>query len=742
MGSERVKRRLARFWAVVLVVPLVVAAVGIQIAPTAAVPLGSSSLTIQQQWTARAAGYVEFSSPNVANLPGGPAVVVGDESGYVNAFYLANGAQVPGWPYNAGAPVESTPSVAPAATGSLDSVFVSVGDAQDPYVGGYQAITPQGGNQWFVQESNPSTDPYPHNGVMASMAVGDLQGGTDVVAGSLGEEEYAMTAGSGGVLPGFPWFQADSSFSTPALDDLYGNGQDDIIEGNASSQGFAYGTQYQNGGHLRVLNPTGNVGQPQPSGGLVCQYTTNQVVQSSPAVGDILDGGSAIGIVAGFGSYFSGASDTDQLIAIDSHCNLRWEENLGGSTTSSPALADVLGNGQLQVVENAGGTVWVLNGTTGQPIWHEPAGGSGSVVTADLTGTGAQDIIVPSYSGDEILDGRTGKLLATLPAGSSQNAPLVTEDPNGTIGITVAGAGGITHYEISGSDGSSVNGAGAWPMFHHDPQLTGTASSAPASTQVPCTAPAGTPYGYYMSGSDGGIFNFGNLPFCGSTGSIALNKPVVGLAATPDAGGYWEVASDGGLFAFGDAAFHGSMGGQPLNKPVVGMAVTPSGEGYWEVASDGGLFAFGDAAFHGSMGGQLLNEPIVGMAVTPTGGGYWEVASDGGLFAFGNAQFHGSMGGQHLNKPIVGMAATPTGGGYWEVASDGGLFAFGNAQFYGSMGGQHLNKSIVGMAATPTGGGYWEVASDGGLFAFGNAQFYGSMGGQPLNKPVVGIAVG
>ena len=128
---------------------------------------------------------------------------------------------------------------------------------------------------------------------MASMAVGDLQGGTDVVAGSLGEEEYAMTAGSGGVLNGFPWFQADSNFSTPALADLYGNGQTEIVEGGDSSPGIAYGTQYQNGGHLRVLSPTGNAGQPQPNGGLVCQYTTNQTVQSSPAVGDFLGAGSA-----------------------------------------------------------------------------------------------------------------------------------------------------------------------------------------------------------------------------------------------------------------------------------------------------------------------------------------------------------------------------------------------------------------------------------------------------------------
>ncbi len=204
--------------------------------------------------------------------------------------------------------------------------------------------------------------------------------------------------------------------------------------------------------------------------------------------------------------------------------------------------------------------------------------------------------------------------------------------------------------------------------------------------------------------------------------------------------GYWEVASDGGIFSFGTAKFYGSMGGKPLNKPIVGMAATPTSGGYWEVASDGGIFSFGNAAFYGSMGGKPLNQPIVGMAATPTGGGYWEVASDGGIFSFGNAAFYGSMGGKPLNKPIVGMAATPTGGGYWEVASDGGIFSFGNATFHGSMGGKPLNQPMVGMATTLTGTGYWTVASDGGIFSFGTATFQGSMGGKPLNKPIVGMA--
>ena len=208
----------------------------------------------------------------------------------------------------------------------------------------------------------------------------------------------------------------------------------------------------------------------------------------------------------------------------------------------------------------------------------------------------------------------------------------------------------------------------------------------------------------------------------------------------PTQNGYWEVASDGGIFSYGGASFYGSTGGIALDKPIVGMASTPDGQGYWLVASDGGVFSFGNASFRGSTGGLALNKPIVGMASTPDGGGYWLVASDGGIFSFGNASFHGSTGGIALNKPIVGMASTPDGQGYWLVASDGGIFSFGNAVFDGSAGGTALNRPIVGMTATTDGGGYWLVASDGGIFNYGDASFYGSTGGLTLNKPIVGMA--
>jgi hypothetical protein len=265
-------------------------------------------------------------------------------------------------------------------------------------------------------------------------------------------------------------------------------------------------------------------------------------------------------------------------------------------------------------------------------------------------------------------------------------------------------------------------------------------ASAPPAVALPSVAPTPAAAGYWLVGSDGGVFALGGAPFYGSTGGIRLNRPVVGMTATQTGRGYWLVASDGGIFAFGDAAFHGSTGSVRLNRPVVGMAATPGGLGYWLVASDGGIFTFGDAAFFGSTGGQVLKAPVVGMAATPSGRGYWLVGSDGAVFAFGDAAALGSLAGTRLARPVVGMAATPSGRGYWLAAADGGVFSFGDAPFAGSAGGHPLVAPLVGVAAAPRGAGYWLAAADGGVFAFGDAPFGGSLGAVPLSKPVVAAA--
>ncbi|MCU4186185.1 glycoside hydrolase family 16 protein [Acidiferrimicrobium sp. IK] len=161
------------------------------------------------------------------------------------------------------------------------------------------------------------------------------------------------------------------------------------------------------------------------------------------------------------------------------------------------------------------------------------------------------------------------------------------------------------------------------------------------------------------------------------------------------------VTASGDVVTSGDATNLGSLAGAHLNRPIVGISASPDGHGYWLVASDGGIFDFGDAAFYGSTGNVHLNQPIVGMAASPDGHGYWLVASDGGIFDFGDASFHGSTGNVRLNQPVVGMAATSDGQGYWLVASDGGVFTFGDASFYGSA---VPSGQVVGVSSLRTGG--------------------------------------
>ncbi|HUY86628.1 MAG TPA: PKD domain-containing protein [Acidimicrobiales bacterium] len=93
--------------------------------------------------------------------------------------------------------------------------------------------------------------------------------------------------------------------------------------------------------------------------------------------------------------------------------------------------------------------------------------------------------------------------------------------------------------------------------------------------------------GYWMVASEGGIFAFGDASFLGSSGQINPSqqaggsnsftpaKPIVGMVATSDAKGYWMVGSDGGVFAFGDAGFVGSLGSHPPASPIVGFTPHP-----------------------------------------------------------------------------------------------------------------------------------------------------------------------
>ncbi|MDQ3758100.1 MAG: VCBS repeat-containing protein, partial [Actinomycetota bacterium] len=664
-------------------------------------------------------------------------VMVGALDGKLYAFHGGDGSDVGGWPRQLSHAIHSSPSGADIDGNGSPEIFTGVGVADRAFPpGAAYSLAANGGVRWrYAGNDGQNTE----QAVQATLPIGDTNSDSvpDVMFGTMGLTAHSLRATDGGENPGWPYYWDDSVFSSAALADLNGDGATDYVVGGDSSPG---GPTDHEGGMVRAIN--GN-------GGLMWEFRTNEIVYSSPAVGDV-DGDGGIEVVVGGGDYYSRVtgtrrSDASKVFVLNAAGGLEWSRDIGAETNSSPALADVNGDGRIDIVQagrdgNAGQVV-AFNGN-GAELWRtgNPIGGAvlGSVTTADLNRDGAQDVIVPTGGAVSAYDGRNGARMWAINQGGAayQNSVLATDvDGDGAVDLFLAGSrtdgtGVVERWEVP----DSTLGNLGWHTFRKDARRTGSWTTAPLARNL-CT----TPGGYWLVARDGGVFAFCDARFHGSTGAIRLNQPVVGMASTASGGGYWLVAADGGIFAFGDARFHGSTGAIRLNQPIVGMARTPSGNGYWLVASDGGIFAFGDAKFHGSTGAITLNQPVVGMAPTQSGNGYWLVARDGGIFAFGDAKFHGSTGAIRLNQPVVGMAAHGNGTGYWLTAADGGIFAFGSAPFRGSTGAIKLNQPIVGMAPTPSGDGYRLVASDGGVFSF-NAPFFGSTGAIKLNQPIVGMA--
>jgi len=274
------------------------------------------------------------------------------------------------------------------------------------------------------------------------------------------------------------------------------------------------------------------------------------------------------------------------------------------------------------------------------------------------------------------------------------------------------------------------------------------ASGTAQSFTVGSAAPSTPTHGYWLVGSDGGIFSFGQAQFYGSTGSLHLQRPVVGIVPTSGHGGYWLDASDGGVFSYGDTQFYGSIPGlglhpagsglpNSLNAPIVGMVASSDDGGYFMVASDGGVFAFGDAHFAGSCPG-IGGCSGAAVAVMPdaSGNGYWLVTQSGNVYTFGDASYHGGPG--NTGSPVTSAVRTPNGGGYWILTANGTVYDYGNAGNYGDAAGAFggLNPATA-IFTTSDGGGYWIASANGTVDQYGDAPNDGGMSGTHLNGLII-----
>ncbi len=399
-----------------------------------------------------------------------------------------------------------------------------------------------------------------------------------------------------------------------------------------------------------------------------------------------------------------------------------------------------------------------------QQQWHLCQGNGGKSLVWKLGASDAQEQSESSGSVDLLSMLQYLENHGYLPAGSTWTAVSMgweiastggqseTFSGNG-FGVTmVPTGGGTTTTTTSGSTTTTsrptTTTTSKPTTTTTRPTTTTTRPRSTTTTTSPSHLPPPASHGYWLVGSDGGIFNFGSAGFDGSTGSLKLQRPVVGITRTRDNSGYWLVASDGGVFSFG-APFVGSIPGlglhpagsglpNSLDEPIVGMVPSTDGQGYYMVAADGGVFAF-NSPFAGSCPGiGGCSGAAVAVAPDASGSGYWLVTATGHVYSFGGAPYFGAPGPQ--SSHITSMVRTPDGGGYYILDADGRVFAYGDAN--SALGGLPAGAaggldSATAIFDTADGGGYWITTALGKVYPFGDAPSDGDMSATHLNGPII-----
>ena len=282
-------------------------------------------------------------------------------------------------------------------------------------------------------------------------------------------------------------------------------------------------------------------------------------------------------------------------------------------TITGPALS-----GPASLAIDASGNAWVGNDTSNTIVSYgrgqlNTSGSPTPVVTlaAAAGSINAPDSLAFDRSGRLWVanDVTPGSVVAFSPAqlaSSGAPVPAVTLASDGTSihdpdGLTFDPFGNLWVANFLGN--SVAEFSPAQLAASGTPTAVSSLSGASTTLSGPDNALFVPSTGYTLAASDGGIFNYGGSGFFGSTGSLHLNSPIVGMAGSPDGLGYWLVAGDGGIFNFGDAGFQRFGRVDQAEQAGRGNGRHAGRWGYWLVARRRGHFNYGDAKFFGGHGG-------------------------------------------------------------------------------------------------------------------------------------------
>jgi hypothetical protein len=333
------------------------------------------------------------------------------------------------------------------------------------------------------------------SGVFATPVVADVDrdGALDVIVSGFDQYLHAWGPGTNPrELPGFPIHLQDTSWSSPAVGDIDGDGIEEIVVGWDCDGAPGQVCYPGYGGWVGAF--TGD-GRPKPGWP---RFVAKQVVWSSPALAD-LDGDGRKDVVVGTGNM--GATMWDggaQPMAGTQVFGYRgdgsdlpgWPVTVGRNVTSSPAVGDITADGRPEVAFVAeDGLLYAYSGI-GQRLWARCAGNDvtlppndgsltygqecpvlhASPTIADVTGDGRQEVLVGGEQWMHVFDGGNGAVLAqgeTAAGTDPMTATPTVANVDGQAWIveaTTTSADGFKGRVFGWTTGRAV-GAADWPTF-------------------------------------------------------------------------------------------------------------------------------------------------------------------------------------------------------------------------------------------------------------------------------------
>jgi FG-GAP-like repeat/FG-GAP repeat len=366
---------------------------------------GQQSVPYRTGWPKNVGLLIDRSSPAVGDLfqDGKLEIVVGTVGKQLWAF-RADGTVLPGWPVTLSAEINSSPAIGDIDGDGYPEIVVGFGWQDLTNNGGIAALRRDGTflPGWPVWTKDLNLGPNGHSdGVFATPVLADLDGDgkLDVIVGTFDQYLYALRYDGQPVAGSWPFFLYDGTWSSAAVADLDRDGWPEIIIGAYTHAGFPPGLPTVNGGGiLWVLDHTGAVKPGWPK-------VFPLHIDSSPAIAD-LDGDGTLEIVVGTG-HEPGSTSGNKVYAFhyDGTPVAGWPKSTGAFVWPSPAIADLDGDGLPEVIEACeDGNLYAWHGN-GSPVagWPvRPLNESGingamvgSPVAVDLDNDGHPEVLIP-----------------------------------------------------------------------------------------------------------------------------------------------------------------------------------------------------------------------------------------------------------------------------------------------------------------------------------------------------------